>query len=219
MKQFRVQLLIAFVVFLCGSALIGAIYILSTKEVSIIKPGQVVSVSHPSPVAKPSLSNRTILRANPIHHRHVSYAAHTSAHAPTIPMQSVQGKGLYTTSSAQVTTVGGGGNASMLYTVSHSHSRQTLNQQVAVPTTNFLALASTRSVAAPGASDAPQMASLASAPRRAPGPPVMDGDGSLDRENQLIEKSPIGKPWVMLLMIVAYACVLARKKHLKRNER
>lgn len=217
MKQFRVQLLIAFVVFLCGSALIGAIYILSTKEVPIAKPGQVVSVSHPSPVAKPSLPNRAILRSAPIHHRHVSYAAHTSAHAPTMSMQSVQGKGLYTTSSAQVTTVGGGGNASMLYTVSHSHSRQTHNQQVAVPTTNFLALASTRSVAAPGASDAPQMASLASAPRRAPGPP--DINGPLDRENQLIEKLPIGKPWVMLLMIVAYACVLARKKHLKRNER
>jgi hypothetical protein len=103
------------------------------------------------------------------------------------------------------------------FTISHSSSRQALNQQMGMPTTNFLALASTRSVAAPGATDAPQMASLASAPRRAPGPPVIDGP--LDRENQLIEKLPIGKPWVMLLMIVAYACVLARKKHLKRNER
>ena len=140
MKQFRIQLLIAFVVFICGSALIGAIYILSTKDVSVAKPGQVVSVSHPSPVAKPSLPNRTVLRSNLIRHVHSSYSAHTSANTPNAPMQSVRGKGLYTTSSAQVTTVGGGGNASMLFTISHSSSRQTPNQQMGMPTTNFLAL-------------------------------------------------------------------------------
>lgn len=218
MKQFRIQLLIAFVVFICGSALIGAIYILSTKDVSVAKPGQVVSVSHPSPVAKPSLPNQTVLRSNLIRHVHSSYSAHTSANTPNAPMQSVHVQGLYTTSSAQVTTVGGGGNASMLFTISHSSSRQTPNQQVAVPTTNFLALASTRSVAAPGESNAPQMASLASAPRRAPGPPVITGP--LEEENQLVEHpQPIGKSWIMLLLVAAYACLLARKKQFKCSEK
>lgn len=218
MKQFRIQLLIAFVVFLCGSALIGAIYILSTKDVSMAKPGQVVSVSRPSPVAKPSLPNRLALRSKLIHHVHSSYTTHTTANTPNAPMQSVRGKGLYTTSSAQVTTVGGGGNASMPFTISHSSSRQALNQQVVMPTTNFLALASTRSVAAPGATDAPQMASLASAPRRAPGPPVITGP--LEEENQLVEHpQPVGKSWIMLLLVAAYACLLARKKQLKCSEK
>ena len=217
MKQFRIQLLIAFVVFLCGSALIGAIYILSTKDVSIAKPGQVVSVSRPSPVAKPSLPNRLALRSKLIHHVHSPYTTHTPANTPITPMQSVHGQGLYTTSSAQVTTVGGGGHASVPFTITHSSSRQAPNQQVVMPTTNFLALASTRSVAAPGATDAPQMASLASAPRRAPGPPVITGP--LDQEEQLIEKLPIGKSWIMLLLVAAYACLLARKKQLKCNEK
>lgn len=217
MKQFRIQLLIAFVVFLCGSALIGAIYILSTKDVSMAKPGQVVSVSRPSPVAKPSLPNRLALRSKLIRHVHSSYTTHTPANTPITPMQSVHGQGLYTTSSAQVTTVGGGGHASVPFTITHSSSRQAPNQQVVMPTTNFLALASTRSVAAPGATDAPQMASLASAPRRAPGPPVITGP--LDQEEQLIEKLPIGKSWIMLLLVAAYACLLARKKQLKCNEK
>lgn len=217
MKQFRIQLLIAFVVFLCGSALIGAIYILSTKEVSMAKPGQVVSVSRPSPVAKPSLPNRLALRSKLIRHVHSSYTTHTPTNTPITPMQSVHGQGLYTTSSAQVTTVGGGGHASVPFTISHSSSRQAPNQQVVMPTTNFLALASTRSVAAPGAADAPQMASLASAPRRAPGPPVITGP--LDQEEQLIEKLPIGKSWIMLLLVAAYACLLARKKQLKCSEK
>ena len=217
MKQFRIQLLIAFVVFLCGSALIGAIYILSTKEVSMAKPGQVVSVSRPSPVAKPSLPNRLALRSKLIRHVHSSYTTHTPTNTPITPMQSVHGQGLYTTSSAQVTTVGGGGHASVPFTISHSSLRQAPNQQVVMPTTNFLALASTRSVAAPGAADAPQMASLASAPRRAPGPPVITGP--LDQEEQLIEKLPIGKSWIMLLLVAAYACLLARKKQLKCSEK
>ena len=217
MKQFRIQLLIAFVVFLCGSALIGAIYILSTKEVSMAKPGQVVSVSRPSPVAKPSLPNRLALRSKLIRHVHSSYTTHTPTNTPITPMQSVHGQGLYTTSSAQVTTVGGGGHASVPFTISHSSSRQAPNQQVVMPTTNFLALASTRSVAAPGAADAPQMASLASAPRRAPGPPVITGP--LDQEEQLIEKLPIGKSWIMLLLVAVYACLLARKKQLKCSEK
>ena len=217
MKQFRIQLLIAFVVFLCGSALIGAIYILSTKEVSMAKPGQVVSVSRPSPVAKPSLPNRLALRSKLIRHVHSSYTTHTPTNTPITPMQSVHGQGLYTTSSAQVTTVGGGGHASVPFTISHSSSRQAPNQQVVMPTTNFLALASTRSVAAPGATDAPQMASLASAPRRAPGPPVITGP--LDQEEQLIEKLPVGKSWIMLLLVAVYACLLARKKQLKCSEK
>lgn len=217
MKQFRIQLLIAFVVFLCGSALIGAIYILSTKDVSMAKPGQVVSVSRPSPVAKPSLPNRLALRSKLIRNVHSSYTTHTPANTPITPMQSVHGQGLYTTSSLQVTTVGGGGHASVPFTITHSSSRQAPNQQVVMPTTNFLALASTRSVAAPGATDAPQMASLASAPRRAPGPPVITGP--LDQEEQLIEKLPIGKSWIMLLLVAAYACLLARKKQLKCNEK
>ena len=218
MKQFRIQLLIAFVVFLCGSALIGAIYILSTKDVSMAKPGQVVSVSRPSPVAKPSLPNRLALRSKLIRHVHSPYTAHTTANTPNAPMQSVRGKGLYTTSSAQVTTVGGGGNASMPFTISHSSSRQALNQQVIMPTTNFLALASTRSVAAPGESNAPQMASLASAPRRAPGPAVITGP--LEEENQLVEHpQPVGKPWIMLLLVSAYTCLLALKKQFKYSEK
>lgn len=218
MKQFRIQLLIAFVVFLCGSALIGAIYILSTKDVSIAKPGQVVSVSRPSPVAKPSLPNRLALRSKLIRNVHSSYTTHTPANSPNAAMQSVHGQGLYTTSSAQVTTVGGGGHASVPFTITHSSSRQAPNQQVVMPTTNFLALASTRSVAAPGATDAPQMASLASAPRRAPGPPVITGP--LEEENQLVEHpQPVGKSWIMLLLVTAYACLLALKKQLKCSEK
>ena len=210
MKQFRIQLLIAFVVFLCGSALIGAIYILSTKDVSMAKPGQVVSVSRPSPVAKPSLPNRLIIRSNLMRHAHSPYTTHTPAntHITITPMQSVHGQGLHTTSSAQVTTVGGGGNASMPFTISHSSSRQVLNRQVAVPTTNFLAIASTRTISAPGAPDAPQMASIA--PHKAPAPPTVN---DLLEDDQLVEHPvPVGTAELFIVLAFLYTLFVAVRK-------
>ena len=210
MKQFRIQLLIAFVVFLCGSALIGAIYILSTKDVSMAKPGQVVSVSRPSPVAKPSLPNRLIIRSNLMRHAHSTHVACQSSHSSvtSTSMPSVHTKGLHTTSSAQVTTVGGGGSPSMPFTISHSSSRQVLNRQVAVPTTNFLAIASTRTMSAPGASEAPQMASIA--PHKAPAPPTVN---DLLEDDQLVEHPvPVGTAELFIVLAFLYTLFVAVRK-------
>jgi hypothetical protein len=50
MKKFRIQLVIAAVVFVCGVSLCGLIYIIGNKPAMYVNPGV---VSAPSPTASP----------------------------------------------------------------------------------------------------------------------------------------------------------------------
>ena len=52
MKRFRIQLVIALVVLICGVSLMGLIYILFNKPEVYVNPG--VIVTQPSPVSSPA---------------------------------------------------------------------------------------------------------------------------------------------------------------------
>ena len=57
MKSFRIQLLIAGIVALCGFSLMGVIYIVFGKQDVVINPG--VVVCSPSPISMPATPMRT----------------------------------------------------------------------------------------------------------------------------------------------------------------
>lgn len=216
MKRYRIQLAIAFIVLACGASLIGALYrVLNSPEKAITSS---VVVMPSSPVASPAQT--TIPRMNwvshPLNHPTPYVMPMTDYHrAPVAAMPSIGG--LYTTSSARVHSVGGGGNGGYgIATTSHSSSSRGINSngQAAMPTTNFVAMASQRQVAQPEAQEAPQMAKLASSPRRAPGPPNIDGP--LPEDHQLVEH-PIGDAlWPLLLMAIGYAVYRYTKKRKTR---
>ena len=210
MKRFRMQLLMAFIVLVCGVSLMGLVYIVFNKPDVYINPG---IVSAPSPVAAP------ILPVNidyPPKHRSVytQPATMPTYHftKSSVPVSSYHG--LYMTSSAEVHNIGGGAGGYEMATTSH-HSRSSQNVvystvSVAMPTTNFVAMASQRQVAQPEAQEAPQMARLASSPRKAPGPPNIDGP--LPEDHQLVEH-PIGDAvWPLLLMAIGYVVYRHTKK-------
>ena len=85
-----------------------------------------------------------------------------------------------------------------------------------MPMTHFSALASVRQIAQPEASEAPQMAAMASAPiRHTPGPP--NPPDPLDEEHQLIEH-PIGDAVLPLsLLLIGYALVMVWRHRRKAN--
>ncbi len=204
MKRFRIQLVIAFIVLVCGVSLIGLIYIISTKPVTYVTPGV---LSAPSPVASPVQPVNTGLRLYNRTVHHVAYAPSSySLYTPSVSMPSYQG--LYLTSSAQVHSVGGGGNGGggIALTSGGSANRGIVyTGSVTMPMTTFVAMAESRQVAQPEASEAPQMASVASAPeRRAPGPPNIQYP---PEEHQLVEH-PLGDGlWVLLMLAVGYTVV------------
>ena len=210
MKRFRMQLLMAFIVLVCGVSLMGLVYIVFNKPDVYINPG---IVSAPSPVAAP------IPPVNvdyPPKHRSVyTQPATMPTYHPAksaLPVPSF--RGLYTTSSADVHNVGGGmGGYEMTTTSHHPKSSQNVvysTVNVTMPTTNFVAMASQRQVAQPEAQEAPQMARLASAPRRAPGPP--NPPGPLPEDHQLVEH-PIGDAvWPLLMMAIGYVAYRRIKK-------
>ena len=217
MKRFRIQLLIAFIVLICGVSLMGLVYIFFNKPDTYIAPG-VTSVSAPNPVAIPWQNSRTSARVSnyPVHLP--SYGQpyhHTNSSIPMQPM-----RGIYTTSSAQVHSVGGGNGGYMIATTSNSSSStrgiaySSVNVSATMPSSSFTAMASKRQVAQPEASEAPQMARLAASPRTISGPPNPGGGGGggLDEEHQLIEQ-PIGDGMiVLLLLIMGYSLFLLRKR-------
>ncbi len=205
MKRFRIQLVIALVVLICGVSLMGVIYLVFNKPEVYVNPG--VVVTQPSPVATPIQPIRTstnALRQTGLSHAYpiapVPYTA-----APKAAMQST--RGLYTTSSANVQQVGGGSGYGTATTSGGSAAQRGIVYTTSTVTT-FVAFASnSRQVAAPEAQFAPEMASLVTAPRYAPGPPT---PGDLD-EHQLVEV-PVGSPLALVVMAGLYTFVRKRKE-------
>lgn len=207
MKRFRIQLVIAAIVLVCGVSLMGMVYLVFNKPYTPINPG--ITVSAPSPVAAPiSPVARSTRFARATYHTNYSTPSYnpmrsSSAHVGTST------RGLYLTSSARVHSVGGGGNGGHgMATTSRSSSNRGIvysTTSVTMPQTNFLAMADTRQMAQPAAQQAPQLARLAS--RQAPPPPQPPGgEGGLSEENQLVEH-PIGEPWILVLFAALYAVV------------
>lgn len=202
MKRFRIQLVIALVVLICGVSLMGVVYLVFNKPEVYINPG--VIVTQPSPVSspvQPLRSSSGILRDYP-------YSYTISPIPPTpAPKAAMQpSRGLYTTSSAQVHEVGGGAGYRMA-TTSGAQSQRGINYTTTTVTTFATFASNSRQVAAPEAQNAPEMARLASAPHRAPGPP----DITPPDDHQLVEH-PIGSPLVLVLMAGLYAVVRKRKE-------
>lgn len=214
MKGFRIQLLIAFIVLVCGVSLIGLIYMISTKPVTYVTPG-VVSV--PSPVAtptKPVYSGTMLRTSTPLIHHQAPYTMPMASHSQPSPASSSSFR-LYLTSSAEVHSVGGGGGGMGITTTSQGASGRgiTYSGAVTMPVTNFVALASSRQVAQPEATEAPQMASMASSPvRRAPGPP--NPPGPLPEDHQLVEH-PLGDavlPMLLCAALYGVGCMVYRRR-------
>lgn len=220
MKQFRIQLAIAFIVLVCGVSLIGMVYVLSNKPDKDIRPG-IVSVSTPSPIAAPVTTMPSTIR---------SIARPTMMHAPSLPptnsnslhhfATSSPSRGLYLTSSAKVRTIGGGGSGYVWTSSTTSSSRGiAYGGATAMPATSFVSIASSRQVAQPEAQEAPQMAQMASSPRHAPGPP--NPPGPLPEDHQLVEH-PLGDALMPMLLCASvygiWSIMYRRRKRLKKND-
>lgn len=212
MKRFRIQLVIAGIVFICGVSLMGLVYILFNKPEVYINPG--ILVSAPSPVAMPVQPTwlRSPIFARP---RSLSYSTQTMKNQHTSPAMPSYTGGLYMTSGAQVHSIGGGGgNGYGIATTSGGSSGRGIRStasSVAMPATTFIALASQRRIAEPAASEAPQMARLASRPFHAPGPPTGPVQPGQDG-HQLVE-SPVGGA-VIPLILFALGYIVYRRKRL-----
>ncbi len=214
-KKFRKQLIWAAVVFVLSISIMSAIYIIGNKPYVYINPG--ITMSAPSPVGDPY---RPIgLSYGPtVSGRHTASTPYSLASKPT-PSTDFSFDGLYLTSKAETHSVGGGNGGYITMAVTRSTSQRGIvvsgGGAATMPITNFVSMASTRQVAAPAATDAPQMAKLA--PRHAPGPPQPPGGGGggLPDDHQLLEH-PIGEPWILAIMAVLYA--LAQFMFLKRRK-
>jgi hypothetical protein len=203
MKRFRIQLVIALVVLICGVSLMGIVYLVFNKPEVYINPG--VIVTQPSPVSspvQPLRSSSGILRDYPY-----SYTMSPMPYA-TAPKAAMQpSRGLYATSSAQVHEAGGGAGYAIA-TTSGAQAQRGINYTTTTVTTFATFAMNSRQVAAPEAQYAPEMARLVSEPHRAPGPPT---PGELDPDHQLVEH-PIGSPLVLVLMAGLYAVIRKRKE-------
>lgn len=203
-QQTRIRLVLAGVVLICGVSLMALVYLIINKPVAEVKPSIVVST--PSPVAVPVMNTQNmLLRRDRSITRYTPYNAANpyrwGASSSQTPLK------VYTTSSGAVYSVSGGTNGSAFTLATTSHSSQRgIQQQASIPVTTFVAMASSRQVAAPETGEAPQMAHLASYdPRRAPGPPDLGGD-DLPGDHQLVE-TPVGEGgWIMILFALMYLC-------------
>ena len=212
MKRFRIQLVMAFIVFVCGVSLMGVIYIVFNKPEVYVNPG--IVVSSPSPVAVPMnpMYSYSLFRSRQVH---PVYSIQTPRHQyPSATMPAY--KGLYTTSSARVQSVGGGSNPYAIATTSQGSSSRGISYsggiQTTMPAATFVALASQRQVAEPAAADAPQMARLVSGPRRAPGPPSGPVQPGYDG-HQLVEQPAGDAVWPLVAMLLAYALARVYKRN------
>ena len=210
MKRFRIQLVWALIVLICGVSLMGMVYLVFNKPEVYINPG--IVVTKPSPVAEPAAPMTPRGSSAPrslFHHTSYSY----TYHSPETNSFTGAGKGLYLHSSAEVHSVGGGGNGvwSTAGSSGSGSSRGIIYMQSAgatMPMTSFVAVASSRQVSQPEAQEAPQMAHMAS-PKRAPGPP--NPPGPLPEEHQLVEH-PIGDAILPLLLLAIGYMVYRRKR-------
>lgn len=200
MKRFRIQLVIALVVLICGISLMGVIYLVFNKPEVYINPG--VIVTQPSPVSapiQPIRSSSGMMRSDYPYSYSMYPLPYTAA--PQATMQ--PSHGLLLTSSAQVQNVGGGMSYGMATTSNTQNQRGISYTMTTV--TSFATFAANRQVAAPEAMNAPEMAKLVTEPRRAPGPPDI---GELDPEHQL----PVGSPLVLVVMAGLYAAAVRKRK-------
>lgn len=217
MKRFRIQLVIAAIVFVCGISLMGLVYIVFSKPDVYINPG--IVVSHPSPVATPHVPTaRRVTKFPPrLHHQSIA-DMRTQARMESLAITpSSSAFAVHQQSNAQVSHVGSGfgGNSVAASSGNHSSSQRGIQYSGAtgatMPMTTFVALASSRTVSQPEASSAPMMAQTASAPMfNAPPPP--QPPSPLDPEHQLVEQ-PIGDAIIPLLLL-ALAYVGYRKRRL-----
>ena len=206
MKSFRVQLLIALLVVICGISLMGLIYLVFSKPDVVVNPGVVVST--PSPVSipvSPMRSNGRMYRS--VTHSHTAfYSNAVQPSTPIIPMQPIGS--VWESKNARIQVIGGGAEYRTEQT-NNSAQQRGIQQTAVMPMTTFTAMASVRQVAAPTAAEAPAMAKLASGPHRAPGPPTIP---DLEEKDQLVEHTPVGEPLVLALMAGLYAIVRKRKE-------
>lgn len=217
-KKERSKWVIALAVAVSGVWLMGVAYVLSYKPEVYVNPGT-VTTNVPAIYSPESTPIKVYTPIRSLSRSRASYSVSTlrHSHMPSLPMQSI-GR-IYTTSSAQVHSVGGGGNGG-IYTTSHSNTSSRGIQyseggNAAMPQTNFIAMASSRQMAAPEASYAPQMARLASGPHNAPGPP--NPQDPLPGDHQLVEQ-PIGDALLPLaLLALAYALARTYKKRAKKT--
>lgn len=214
-QQTRKRLVIAGVFFICSVSFMAMIYLYFSKPEVYVMPG--VVVSQPAPVASPVSSFPPRLNSRLPHAVTPGYKVSSYKQVtPVVPKTSSYR--IWTSSSAKVHEAGGGGSYGSSYTASGSNASgasygapssradRGINYSGAanaMPSTSFLALATSRPMAAPEAENAPQMARLAADPRRAPGPPTT-GDDPLPGDHQLVEH-PIGAPWVMMFFALLYA--------------
>lgn len=216
-KWFRKRMVLALVVFICGIALMGLVYIVNNKPYVYINPGIVTSA--PTTTTRPIESVRASRQLKPYLPAHMN--SYTRSHRsfglsiPSVPM-----RGMYETSRAKVQHVGSGTNGVYATTGSSSRSSSQRGIQygassgVVMPMTTFTSMASARQVAQPEAQQAPQMARMAAAPRFAPGPPPPPnpGGGELPGDHQLVEQ-PVGEGfWILLLMAAGYIGFNYRKR-------
>lgn len=214
MKRFRIQLVFAAIVLICGVSLMAAVYLLFSKPEVYINPG--IVVSSPAPTASPisPITSRHMAGSYSLF-RHTSYGYSSSYHASSSASSMPAGRGLYLHSSAEVHSVGGGGSGTIgLATSSGSGSSRGISYTqgggVTMPMTSFLAVASTRQIAQPEAQEAPQMARMAS-PRRAPGPPTIT-DLEEGQENHQLVETPVGSTAIPLLLFAIGYIVYRRKR-------
>ena len=210
MKRFRIQLVIAGIVLVCGVSLMGLVYIVFNKPETYITPGIVTSNN---PALESPLSNPNASVTQQTYPPHATVQYPTKVYKGIKPVAPSSVRGLYLTSGAQVQTVGGGFAHNASAETSQSASSRGIiysTSGAGIPTTNFVALASQRQVAEPESQEAPQMAHLASIdPRRAPGPP----DVTPPDDHQLVEH-PIGEgTWCLIVLAIGYAAVKIRRKN------
>lgn len=218
MRKIRLYLVVTAIVILCGASIVGIFRILFGNYDKAIHPGLVQS---PSPVAIPHLPFRGKRTAEIV----VSSASNKPLNERTESSVTLSAHtySLWTLSSAKISHVGGGtgGAAPSAAPSSSGHSSQrgiqygSSGASVVMPITTFVAMASTRQVAAPEAQQAPQLASVG--PRRAPGPPDLGGE-TPPEEHQLIEHpEPIGSPILLVFLAGLYAIARYWRRNRMQN--
>ena len=214
-KWFRKRMVLALVVFICGIALMGLVYMVNNKPYVYINPGIVTTAQ--TTTTRPIESVRASRQLKPYLPAHaISYTRSHRSFGLSIP--SVPMRGMYETSRAKVQHVGSGSNGVYATTGSSSRSSSKHGIQygassgVVMPMTTFTSMASVRQVAQPEAQQAPQMARMAAAPRAAIGPPPPPGGGELPSDHQLVDQ-PVGEGlWILLLMAAGYIGFNYRKR-------
>ena len=206
MKRLMIRLGVVFVVLASGVAFLRSVYLVVNNKMDKTNVSSVVVYS-PSPVALPA--HFTYSRTGRISWR-VDCQGSSSADNVSFPDATMSSSHeLFTTSHALVHIIDGG--SSIAYSTSSSGYNSSRgitygSGGVMMPMTHFSALASARQIAQPEASEAPQMAAMASSPiRHAPGPP--NPPDPLDEDHQLVEH-PIGDAVLPLsLLLIGYALV------------